>query len=58
MEKTLLCWDQIGVSLNGSILQIFVDGKIVAEISDCNESYLQNEDFIAEVLDGLGYTVR
>lgn len=46
--------DQITTNMNGSTLEIFVDGKIAAEISDGRTEL----GFVYDVLQGLGYEVN
>lgn len=52
-ESKEIIEDQISLNMNGDKLEIFVDDKLTAEISDGRADM----DFALEVLEGMGYTV-
>jgi len=45
--------DQITTNMNGGTLEIFIDGKIAAEISDDKTEL----GFVYDVLQGMGYEI-
>lgn len=54
MQMKMINADQITTNMNGSTLEIFIDGKITAEISEGRTEL----DFVYEVLEGMGYEVN
>lgn len=54
-----LSWEQISLNLNAdtAILEIFIDGSLAAEISDCDDSHLNNNEFVEDILYGMGYEI-